>query len=234
MPKVAFSDCYVTIWRGEDCLTFLDGLSSNQTINLNNNHVIQSSILNKNAKIIDFVTILNLGGFLAIVGHENNFQAMLDFVTPKILQSDVAITDITELNDVVIIYDEENTIPIGTCETIDEVTYASISNGLTYCIAGKKINFGGENMGEEFNEWRIDNVIPWYEYEINSKSIPYSCGLNKYVHDSKGCYTGQEILTRMRTRNRGIKILKNILNSKLDKEKVTTKGREKSLVLVNQ
>ena len=73
MPKVAFSDCYVTIWRGEDCLTFLDGLSSNQIINLNNNHVIQSSILNKNAKIIDFVTILNLGGFLAIVGHENNF-----------------------------------------------------------------------------------------------------------------------------------------------------------------
>lgn len=234
MPKVAFSDCYVTIWRGEDCLTFLDGLSSNQTINLNNNHVIQSSILTKNAKIIDFVTILNLGSFLAIVGHKNNFQAMLDFVTPKILQSDVVITDITELNDVIIIYDEENTIPIGTCETIDEVTYASISRSLTYCIAGKKINFGGEEMGEEFHEWRINNVIPWYEYEINSKSIPYSCGLNQYVHDSKGCYTGQEILTRMRTRNRGIKILKNILNSKLDKEKVTTKGREKSLVLVNQ
>ena len=182
MPKVAFSDCYVTIWRGEDCLTFLDGLSSNQTINLNNNHVIQSSILTKNAKIIDFVSILNLGSFLAIVGHKNNFQAMLDFVTPKILQSDVVITDITELNDVIIIYDEENTIPTGTCETIDEVTYASISRGLTYCIAGKKINFGGEKMGEEFNEWRINNVIPWYEYEINSKSIPYSCGPVSYTH----------------------------------------------------
>ena len=234
MPKVAFSDCYVTIWRGEDCLSFLDGLSSNQIVNLKKNQVIQSSILDKNAKIIDFVTILHLGGFLAIVGHESNFQSMLDFVTPKILQSDVSITDISKLNDVAIIFDEENSIPMATCQTIDDVTYARIRRDMIYCIAGKKVNFGGDNMGDDFHEWRITNLIPWYEYEINSKSIPYSCGLNQYVHDSKGCYTGQEILTRMRTRNRGIKILKSIPNSKLDKEKVTTKGREKSLVIVNQ
>lgn len=234
MPKAAFSNCYVTIWRGGDCLTFLDGLSSNQIVNLKENQVIQSSILDKNAKIIDFVTILHLGGFLAIVGHENNFQTMLDFVTPKILQSDVSITDITKLNDVAIIFDEDNSIPIATCQTIDEVTYARIRPNLTYCIAGKKVNFGGDKMGDDFHEWRITNLIPWYEYEINSKSIPYSCGLNQYVHDSKGCFTGQEILTRMRTRNRGIKILKCIMNSDVTKEKVTTKGLEKSLVIVNQ
>ena len=234
MPKAAFRDSYVTIWRGVDCLTFLDGLTSNQVINLKKNQVVQSALLDKNAKIIDFLTILNLGGFLAIIGHKNNFQPMLDFVTPKILQSDVSITNISQLNDVAILYDEKTSEDIGICESKDDVTYARISKDFTYCIAAKKVNFGGEEIGEKFHEWRISNLIPWHEYEINNKSTPYACGLNQFVHDSKGCYTGQEILTRMRSRNRGIKVLKSIPNSKINKEKVTTKGQEKSLVIVNQ
>ena len=62
MPKVAFSDSYITIWRGKDCQSFLDGISSNLVANLKQKQVIQSAILDKNAKIIDFVTIMNLGG----------------------------------------------------------------------------------------------------------------------------------------------------------------------------
>ena len=61
MPKAAFSDSYVTIWRGVDCLTFLDGLTSNQVINLKKNRVVQSALLDKNAKIIDFLTFNKFG-----------------------------------------------------------------------------------------------------------------------------------------------------------------------------
>ena len=58
MPEVAFSESYVTLWRGKDCLAFIDGLSSNLVLGLSPNKVIQSAILDKNAKIIDFVTII--------------------------------------------------------------------------------------------------------------------------------------------------------------------------------
>tara|TARA_B100000767_G_scaffold49517_1_gene44527 strand:+ start:450 stop:1154 length:705 start_codon:yes stop_codon:yes gene_type:complete len=234
MPKVAFSDSYVTIWRGTDCRLFLDGLSSNQIVNLDKNCVVQTAILNNNAKIIDLVTIINFGEFLAIIGYMPNFQSMLDFVTPRILQSDVSISDISNLNDVVISYDQNNDSGIGTCETKDDVTYAKVSNNMSYCIAAKKVNLESEPMGEEFHEWRISNLVPWYGYEINSKVIPYKCGINELVHESKGCFTGQEILTRMRTRNRGIKVLKSIDNLEINSHKVTTRGLKNSLMIENQ
>lgn len=234
MPKVALNDSYVTIWRGKDCLSFIDGLSSNLVIGLPRNNVIQTAILDKNAKIIDFITILNLGEFLAVVGYASNFESMIKFVTPRILQSDVNISDISSLNDIFVSYDITNEMITGTCETIDGITHAKIYHNMTLCIASKNIATNCEEMDKEFHEWRIMNLIPWHGYEIIRGKLPYACGLNNFVHDAKGCYTGQEILTRMRTRNKGMKELKRIYNEDLNSEKITTKGDSYSLVIVNQ
>ena len=234
MPQVAFSDSYATIWRGKDCLSFLDGLSSNQVIGLSPNRVIQSAILDKNAKIIDLVIILNLGDFLAVIGYRPNYDAMLEFITPKILDSDVSISDISELNDIAISYDEITNIEIGSCETISDITIARLCENMEIHIAAKIVELDCEKMTQKFHEWRIEHQIPWYGYEIKRGSIPYNSGINELVHESKGCYTGQEILTRMRTRNRGIKILRTLDNSEVNPQKVSTKGTYKSLVIVNQ
>jgi folate-binding protein YgfZ len=234
MPKVAFSDSYITIWRGNDCQSFLDGISSNLVANLKQKQVIQSAILDKNAKIIDFVSIMNLGGFLAVLGHRPNYTAMLDFITPRILQSDVNITDISELNDVIVSYDENSDIEVGMCNTINDVTQARVSEKITLMIAAKKLEIECEKMSSEFHDWRINNLIPWYGFEIKRGTIPYSCGLDLFVHDSKGCYTGQEILTRMRTRNKGLKTLRRVPSSDANADKFTTKGDQFSLVMLNQ
>tara|TARA_B110000444_G_scaffold255515_1_gene290046 strand:- start:1694 stop:2284 length:591 start_codon:yes stop_codon:yes gene_type:complete len=196
--------------------------------------VVQTAILNNNAKIIDLVTILNFGDFLAIIGYLPNFQSMLDFVTPRILQSEVSISNISNLNDVVILYDQNNDSGIGTIETKGDVTYAKVSGNMTYCIAAKKVTLESEPMDETFHEWRISNLVPWHGYEINSNQIPYKCGVNELVHESKGCFTGQEILTRMRTRNKGIKVLKSIDNLEINSHKVTTRGLKNSLIIDNQ
>jgi folate-binding protein YgfZ len=83
-----------------------------------------------------------------------------------------------------------------------------------------------------FKQWRIDNLIPWHGHEISSNKNPYQCGLQSYVHDNKGCYTGQEILTRMRSRNKGIYELKQVNNSEVDQKHITTKGDYLSLALL--
>ena len=74
-------------------------------------------------------------------------------------------------------------------------------------------------------------MIPWYGYEISGKVNPYQCGLNNQVHENKGCYTGQEILTRMRTRGKAILYLKKIPNSMIKDEKISSYGSEMSLFL---
>ena len=83
-----------------------------------------------------------------------------------------------------------------------------------------------------FKQWRIDNLIPWHGHEISSKKNPYQCGLQSYVHENKGCYTGQEILTRMRSRNKGIYELKQVKNNEVDKKHITTMGDNLSLALL--
>jgi len=231
MPKVAFTDSYTSIWRGSDSLKLIDGLSCNKVIDLKKGHVTQTAIINKNAKIIDFVTIINFGDFLALVGYLPNYESMIDFVTPKILQSDVSISDVTHLNNVIIIYDDELEIETGFFKSQDNITYAKIYDNLTIAVSAKGNSLDIDSTEKEFHEWRVDRVIPWYNYEIRKNVTPYASGLNEFVHESKGCYSGQEILTRMRTKNRGIKKLIKIENDSIEEKKITTKGSENSLAI---
>jgi len=231
MPKVAFSESYTSIWRGADCLKLIDGLSCNKVIGLEKGHVIQTAIMNNRAKIIDFVTVINFGEFLALVGFMPNYEEMINFVTPKILQSDVSISDVSHLNDVMIIYDEELTIETGRFLAEDNITYAKIYPDLTIAISAKSNSLDVDSTEKEFHEWRINRVIPWYNYEIRKNVTPYASGLNEFVHESKGCFAGQEILTRMRTRNKGIKNLIKIENNSIEDKKITTRGSENSLAI---
>jgi len=231
MPKVAFTESYTSIWRGSDCLNLIDGLSSNKVSELKKGQIVQTAILNNHAKIIDFVIVINFGEFLAVVGYLPNYQSMISYVTPKILQSDVRISDVTHLNDTVIIFDEDFELKKGQFISQNGITYAKLYDDFTLSISPKGKDLTINSTGDIFLEWRVKNVIPWYGYEIQSGLNPYASGLNQYVHESKGCFAGQEILTRMRTRNKGIKYLVKIKNSSIDGQKITTKGNESSLVI---
>ncbi len=48
---------------------------------------------------------------------------------------------------------------------------------------------------------RLAQAVPWFGYDFGEKQIPHEAGL-EYSHISytKGCYTGQEIVERVRSR----------------------------------
>ena len=50
---------------------------------------------------------------------------------------------------------------------------------------------------KNFNDYRIINNIPASPYEINDNYNPLEAGLKKYVSFNKGCYVGQEVITRL-------------------------------------
>ena len=56
--------------------------------------------------------------------------------------------------------------------------------------------------------------------------------LEKLCPRNKGCYTGQEILTRMRSQDKGIFELKQVKNNEVDDKHITTKGSNISLALI--
>jgi folate-binding protein YgfZ len=61
---------------------------------------------------------------------------------------------------------------------------------------------GGAPVGyEALNTVRLEMGIPWFGYDFGEKQIPHEAGLqDSHISYTKGCYTGQEIVERVRSR----------------------------------
>ncbi len=61
---------------------------------------------------------------------------------------------------------------------------------------------GGGPMGyTALNALRLEQGVPWYGYDFGEKQIPHEAGLqDSHISYTKGCYTGQEIVERVRSR----------------------------------
>jgi folate-binding protein YgfZ len=63
---------------------------------------------------------------------------------------------------------------------------------------------GGMPAGyRALNALRLEAGIPWFGYDFDESTLPHEAGLeNSHISYSKGCYLGQEIVERVRSRGR--------------------------------
>jgi aminomethyltransferase len=48
---------------------------------------------------------------------------------------------------------------------------------------------------------RLAQGVPWFSYDFGEKQIPHEAGVqDSHISYTKGCYTGQEIVERVRSR----------------------------------
>ncbi len=61
---------------------------------------------------------------------------------------------------------------------------------------------GGEPIGmNALNALRLEAGVPWYPADFNEAMIPHEAAVeNTHISFNKGCYTGQEIVERVRSR----------------------------------
>jgi len=208
-------DSYVLLLSGNDCLTFIDGLSTNKVTG-----TCTTVFTDQNAKIIDMVDVITVGPNIALVGHAGFKENLVSHLISKILQQDVTIRDIT-LNNKVYLSTEE-------CSLSEGVTVVETFRGWLV-VASNATQLQPTMTLEEFNDYRVENLIPHQGYEITSNNHPLACGLGHLVHEAKGCYIGQEILARMRSRGRQGKELVRLENPV---ENPTTSGKTYSLAIV--
>ena len=69
-------------------------------------------------------------------------------------------------------------------------------------LAQRARETGGGPMGyAALSALRLEQGIPWYSYDFGEKQIPNEAGLlESHLSFTKGCYTGQEIVERVRSR----------------------------------
>ena len=207
-------DAYVLLISGQDRYTFLDGLSTNKV-----DTSCSTVFTTTSAKIIDVVDVIEVGDNLAIVGYGPYKDKVLAHLQPRILQQSVTIRDITTLNNV---YLSTESYPA-------EPSITMTRSFLGWIIVTSNKNSLQESITlEEFTEYRAKNIIPYQGHEITSDVHPFNCGLEDLVHESKGCYIGQEILTRMKSRG---KMGKQLVQVPTDAEDATSIGTENALAI---
>lgn len=68
-------------------------------------------------------------------------------------------------------------------------------------LEAAKSHGGGPVGYQALNSLRLEQGIPWFGYDFGEKQIPHEAGLeNSHISYTKGCYTGQEIVERVRSR----------------------------------
>ena len=68
-------------------------------------------------------------------------------------------------------------------------------------LEAAKRHGGGATGYMALNTVRLEAGIPWFSYDFGEKQIPHEAGLQEsHISYTKGCYTGQEIVERVRSR----------------------------------
>ncbi len=76
---------------------------------------------------------------------------------------------------------------------------------------------GGPVGLEAMNVLRVEAGIPWYGFEMDDRTLPQEVGLETTaVSFTKGCYVGQEIVERIRSRGEVHRTLAGVILSSLD------------------
>ena len=207
-------DAYVLILRGKDRLSLVNGLSTNKV-----ETTCTTVFTTTKAKIIDMVDVIDKGDFLALVGHGPYKQPLIEHISQRILGQDVTIGDASSSNSVFLSTEE--------IDVEHNVTKCKTFRGWII-VAPLDCNIEATMSQIEFDQYRVSNMIPMQGAEITPKYHPLACGLGDLVHEAKGCYIGQEIMARMRSRGKQGKVLVRLPNPIDD---ATTTGESHSLAI---
>jgi folate-binding protein YgfZ len=211
---MARHDAYALLLQGSGVLEFVNGLSTNLVTG-----PCTTAFTNRAAKIIDVCEVVPVGANVALIGFNPHKQSLINHLSDRILGQPVTINDISDLNDVF--------IGTGEPESPEGATVHASYFGTMYIVPAR-LEWNETWSQEEWNEHRIAHQIPFYGHEITPAVHPLGCALGDLVHPQKGCYVGQEVLVRMRSRGKmGHRLVRRVNPV----EKATTVGEQESLLL---
>jgi folate-binding protein YgfZ len=90
----------------------------------------------------------------------------------------------------------------GSILAVDILTKRENLESLWRVLLAKTKAAGGGAIGyTAMNALRLEQGVPWFGYDFGEKQIPHEAGLQEsHISYTKGCYTGQEIVERVRSR----------------------------------
>ena len=208
---------------GKDAVDLLNRLSTNELMDLEIGNGLVTILTTNKGRIIDMLQVYRLEDELLVntsVCAAGKVAEWIDYYT---IMEDVQVEDITSRTTMVSIagskaedalYDSNLPIPKlqsfisttwrDTFLTISRTDFLGIPSYDMVAPAGSVDELWRtmelETADHEIVETvRIQNRVPIYGKELTEDYNPHDAGLIDYVSFSKGCYIGQEVITRLNT-----------------------------------
>ena len=178
-------DCFSI--NGKDGKRFLNGITSGNIIDLNNK-VLKTCWLSPNGVLKSLLEINCLENQLEVIVFVGNTIEIRKYLNDIIFPSDnVSLGE---------------TFSINRIQEVDELNSWKINQPIFFKNDDKEYDFYKNNPNNmntnDLQLWKINQAIPSLNNEINGKNNPLELGLTDLIDFNKGCYLGQETMSRIR------------------------------------
>tara|TARA_Y100000994_G_scaffold6808_1_gene6100 strand:+ start:625 stop:1473 length:849 start_codon:yes stop_codon:yes gene_type:complete len=178
-------DCFSII--GKDSKRFLNGITTGNIIDLNNK-VLKTCWLSPYGILKSLLEINCLENQLEVIVLVGNTIEIKKYFNEIIFPSD----------DVVL----SETFSINRIQEVDDINSWRINQPIFLKNEDKEYDFYKNNPNNmntnDLKLWKINQAIPSLDNEINGKNNPLELGLTDLIDFKKGCYLGQETMSKIR------------------------------------
>jgi len=172
---------------GKDARKFLNGITTGNIINAENK-VIKTCWLTPNGILRSLIEINFLEKKLEVIILQGNIHEIIDFFNQIIFPADDVFLSEPFL--------------INRIQEIDEFSSWRTYQPIFFKTEDEEFEIYKNNLNllnsNDLKIWKINQAIPSLDMEINGKNNPLELGLKDLVDFNKGCYLGQETMSKIK------------------------------------
>jgi folate-binding protein YgfZ len=178
-------DCFSI--TGKDARKFLNGITTGNILN-SENKVIKTCWLTPNGVLRSLIEIIFLERSLEVIILAGNTNEIIDYFNQIIFPADDVLLSEPFL--------------INRIQEIDESSSWRIYQPIFFKIEDKEFEIYKNKLNllnpNDLKLWKINQAIPSLKMEINGKNNPLELGLQDLIDFNKGCYLGQETMSKIK------------------------------------
>lgn len=198
--------------QGKDAADFLERLCSNHITDLKDGKSVPAGFLNAQARVVSLANILRKPDGFWIEIQIDQLSKLKNFLEKFIIVDDVRLTDRTETLALIGVEGTKAGDVLRQNDLHAETYSCRLASSEGFLLVAPRGNAGQiwdalsrrpeiQPAGmEALNILRIENGVPWYGLDVSEDYLLPETGMEEAIHYNKGCYTGQEIVARVKSR----------------------------------
>ncbi|MDD5361102.1 MAG: hypothetical protein PHN88_03155 [Ignavibacteria bacterium] len=212
---------------GNDRKDFFNRVSTNDFRKFGEDEVLRTVFTNDIGRVVDFAPVINLQNDFLVLCSNGNSKNLFDFIQKYTVTDDIhaellSTEKITVYTDNIIyfrLFDDfagkEYKSLDGNILLKDNYAFKKVFVILNNPDSGyiKELTSKAALVSEkDFSLHALRNGYLYSCNELNSSVNPLECNLNEFVSFTKGCYIGQEVISRLDTQDKVQKEIVRIIS----------------------